>query len=374
VSLRTVLCEQLGIEHPILLAGMGLKGKATPPALVAAVSEAGGLGVMGCSWTPPEEVRKRIREVRRLTDKPFGVDLLLPASMDAAAVPDWVAMRARIRREHPRHVAFVEGISEEFGLPRVTAPEGEVLAPAAIRACVEVVLEERVAVFAAGLGDPHWVVGPAHEAGTVVMGLAGSLRHAERHRAAGVDYVIAQGTEAGGHTGRITSLTLWPQVVDALHPLPVIAAGGIGDGRGVTAALALGCVGAWVGTAFLLAEESRIHEEHKRQIAGGRSEDFVITRAYTGKTGRDFRNLVIERWEESGLEALPMPLQSLLMEDLLEAAERAGRFDLTNNPAGQVGGMLGEVRPARDIFGGIVEGVRETLDRLAALRGERSRP
>ena len=374
MSLRTVLCEQLGIEHPILLAGMGLKGRATPPALVAAVSEAGGLGVMGCSWMPPEEVRKRIREVRGLTDRPFGVDLLLPASMDAEAVPDWIAMRARIRREHPRHVAFVEGISEEFGLPRGTAPEGEVLAPAAIRACVEVVLEERVPVFAAGLGDPHWVVGPAHEAGTVVMGLAGSLRHAERHRAAGVDYVIAQGTEAGGHTGRITSLTLWPQVVDALRPLPVIAAGGIGDGRGVTAALALGCVGAWVGTAFLLAEESRINEEHKRQIAGGRSEDFVVTRAYTGKTGRDFRNLVIERWEESGLEALPMPLQSLLMEDLLDAAERAGRFDLTNNPAGQVGGMLGEIRPARDIFGGIVEGVRETLDRLADLRGASSRP
>lgn len=357
------------MEHPVLLAGMGLKGLATPPALVAAVSEAGGLGVMGCSWTPPETVRERIREVRRLTKRPFGVDLLLPASMDPRAVPEWGAMRARIEREYPRHVAFVDEVLQEHGLERQSAPAGEVLAPESIRACVEVVLQERVPVFAAGLGDPAWVVPLARAAGTKVMGLAGSLRHAERHRAAGVDYVIAQGSEAGGHTGTVTSLTLWPQVVDAVSPLPVIAAGGIGDGRGLVAALALGCVGAWVGTAFLLSEESRIHLEHKRQIADARSEDFVVTRAYTGKTGRDFRNDVIRRWEASGLEALPMPLQSLVMEDLLHSAARAGRYDLLNNPAGQVGGMLDTVRPAREIFSDLVEGARRTLGALSAMAG-----
>ncbi|MGH7902977.1 MAG: NAD(P)H-dependent flavin oxidoreductase [Candidatus Dormibacteraceae bacterium] len=365
-TLRTPLCDQLGIEYPIVLAGMGLKGRATPPELVAAVSEAGGLGVMGCSWMPPEEVGRRIRRVRELTAKPFGVDLLLPASMDARAASDWSAMRALIKREYPRHVAFRDALAAEHGLPAVLPPASEVLAPDAIRACVEVVLEERVPVFAAGLGDPAWMVPAAHRAGVTVMGLAGSLRHAERHRLAGVDYVIAQGTEAGGHTGTVTSLILWPQVVDAVHPLPVIAAGGIGDGRGLVAALALGCVGAWVGTAFLMARECRIHEEHKRQIAGAGSEDFVVTRAYTGKTGRDFRNEVIRRWEESGLEPLAMPLQSLLMEDLVEAARVARRFDLVNNSAGQVGGMLSQIRPAREIFAGIVAGAEEALESLAA--------
>ncbi|HVB76560.1 MAG TPA: nitronate monooxygenase [Candidatus Nitrosotalea sp.] len=366
-TLRTLLCDRLGIATPILLAGMALKGRATPPELVAAVSEAGGLGVMGCSWTAPEEVRARIRRVRSLTSRPFGVDLILPASMEPNAVADWAQMRQRIHHEHPEHLALVRRMMEEFELRPVPPPPGEVLAPESIRACVEVVLQERVPVFVAGLGDPAWMVADAHRVGIQVMGLAGSLRHAQRQQAAGVDFVIAQGSEAGGHTGVVPSLVLWPQVVDLVSPLPVVAAGGIGDGRAVAAALALGCVGVWVGTAFLLAQECGIHSAHKEQIASGRSEDFVVTRAYTGKTGRDYRNEVIRRWEDSGLPALPMPLQSLLMEDLLAAAEAQGRFELLNNPAGQVGGMLNRVRPAREIFEQMQAGAEARLRELTAM-------
>jgi len=366
-NLSTSLCERLGIRYPILLAGMGLKGRATPPELVAAVSNAGGLGVMGASWTSPEEVRRRIRRVRELTQQPFGVDLLLPTSLDETAVPDWEAMRERIRREHPRHTELMRSIMERNQLPAVSAPHGQVLAPSAIRDCVAVVLEERVPVFAAALGDPAWMVPEAHRLGITVMGLAGSLRHATRQREAGVDYVIAQGSEAGGHTGTIPSLVLWPQVVDSVRPLPVVAAGGIGDGRAIAAALALGCVGAWVGTAFLLASECGIHDAHKDQIVAGRSEEFVVTRAYTGKTGRDYRNELIRLWDESGLEPLPMPLQSLLLEDLLTAAEAAGRFDLINNPAGQVAGMLSAVRPARVIFDDLVDGAIEAIGSVATM-------
>ncbi|MEY4215534.1 MAG: hypothetical protein RL458_3760, partial [Pseudomonadota bacterium] len=190
-ALHTSICDDLGIEYPIFLAGMGVKGKATPPKLVAAVSEAGGMGILGCSWLGADEVRRRIRAVRNLTDKPFGVDLLLPASM-ADATPDRADMRARIERDHPEHVAFVRALMERFKLAPITA-KGGVMSPEFIRAQVDVCLEERIAVFAAGLGDPSWVVPLAHQVGMKVMGLVGSVRGAERQAKGGVDYVIAQG-------------------------------------------------------------------------------------------------------------------------------------------------------------------------------------
>jgi NAD(P)H-dependent flavin oxidoreductase YrpB (nitropropane dioxygenase family) len=224
------------------------------------------------------------------------------------------------------------------------------------------VLEERVPLFAAALGDPAWVVHKARSVGTRVLGLVGSARHALRHKEAGVDLIVAQGYEAGGHVGKVGSFVLIPEVVKAVAPLPVLAAGGIVDGRGVAAALALGAQGAWVGTAFLLSEESRIFDSHKEAIVKARTEEFVVTRAYTGKTARDVRNAVIERWERSGLPALPMPLQGILFRDFLAAAERARRYDLINNPAGQGGGRLRAIRPAREIFETMVREAIEVLE------------
>ena len=366
--LRTPLCDLLGIEYPVLLAGMGVRGLSTPPRLVAAVSNAGGMGVLGAAGMAPETIRARIREVRALTDRPFGVDLLLPASLTEAG-EDRAAARARIARDHPRHAEFARRLATDFGLAEVTAEGGAVMSPGFIRRQVEVVLEERPAVFAAGLGDPAWVVPLAHERGMKVMGLAGNVRNAERHAQVGVDVVVAQGTEAGGHTGRIATLPLVPQVADAIRPTPVVAAGGIGDGRGVAAALALGAQGVWVGTAFLVAEECDWPEENKKQILRGRADDFVVSRSYTGKTARQYRNAIVEAWEKSGLDPLPMPLQGLLMADLVEAAWRAGRSELYFNPAGQVGGMLTETRPAARIMADLVEGAVATLARLRAVTG-----
>lgn len=365
-SLRTGICDELEIEHPIFLAGMGSKGRATPPALVAAVSEAGGFGVLGGSWLSAEEIHSRIREVRRLTSKPFGVDLLLPASM-AEAQTDRAEMRARVQRDYPQHVAFVNELMKEFDLEPV-AGEGVVMSNDLIRRQVEVVLDERVPVLAAGLGDPSWVVPLARKAGTRVMGLVGNVRNAQRQVRAGVDYVVAQGTEAGGHTGKIANFPLIPEVVDSVKPVPVIAAGGIANGRQVVAALALGAVAAWCGTVFLMAKESNIYREHQEEIARSAADDFVVTRAYTGKTARDVHNTVIERWERSGLSPLPMPLQGVLMDDLVAAAEKAGRPELINNPAGQVGGALTGIRPAKEIVQSMVDEANETLDRLARAR------
>ena len=367
--LHTSLCDDLKIEYPIFLAGMGVKGRATPPKLVAAISEAGGMGILGCSWLDSDEVRRRIRGVRSLTDKPFGVDLLLPASM-AEASPDRVEMRARIGRDYPKHAAFVRSLMDKFGLTPMVA-SGGVMSPEFIRAQVDVCLEERIAVFAAGLGDPSWVVPLAHQAGIKVMGLVGNVRGAERQAKSGVDYVIAQGYEAGGHTGKIANFPLIPMVVDAVAPVPVIAAGAIADGRTMVAGFALGAVGAWVGTAFLLAEESNIYAVHQDEIIRGQAEDFVVTRAYTGKTARDFNNDVIRAWDSSGLSPLPMPLQGVLMDDFIAAADAAGRAELINNPVGQIGGMLKRKRPAREIMMSMVHEAEEVLDRLDGMRKTR---
>ncbi len=364
--LHTSLCDDLKIDYPIFLAGMGVKGRATPPQLVAAVSEAGGMGILGCSWLDSDEVRRRIRAVRNLTDKPFGVGLLLPASM-AEAVPDRAEMRARIERDYPKHIAFVKELHKRFGL-KPLPDEKAAMSAEFIRRQVDVCMEERIAVFTAGLGDPSWVVPMAHQVGMKVMGLVGNVRNAERQKKAGVDYVIAQGYEAGGHTGTIANFPLIPMVADAIAPIPVIAAGAIADGRTLVAGLALGAVGVWIGTAFLLAEESNLFPGHQDEIMRGSAEDFIVTRAYTGKTARDYKNEVIKAWDESGLKALPMPLQGVLMDDFISAADAANRAELINNPAGQIAGMLKRKRPAREILMSMVEEAEAVIERLAAMR------
>ena len=365
--LRTALCDSLGIEYPICLAGMG--GKWTPPELVAAVSEAGGLGVMGGTGTPVEDLRKRIRRVRELTDKPFGVDLLLPVvtgkvETQGGTGPQESEYEA-VRRQYPRHAEFVDTLAAEFGLDKVEPPPPPSETGIALaRSQVDMILEEDVAVFAAALGDPAWVVPMAREKGVKVMGLAGSVRNAQRQAQAGVDIVVAQGTEAGGHTGRIATLPLVPQIVDTVSPLPVVAAGGIANGRGIAASLALGAEGAWLGTAFLAAKECGLHEMQRDSIVRGRSEDFIVSRTFTGKTARQYQGPIVQAWEDSGLDTLPMPLQGILMSGFNLAAERANRFDLTFNPAGQAAGMVNESRPAADIMADLID---ETISVLNGL-------
>ena len=361
--LRTSLCDFLGIEYPILLAGMGGTGRATPPPLVAAVSNSGGLGVMGATGLSLDQIRKNIREIRSLTTRPFGVDLLLPASL-VETEDTRSSVRQQLHKEYPRHVEFVDSLRREYGLPEVYLEDEPVISPKYIEGAVQVILEENVPVFAAALGDPSWVVPLARERGIVVMGLAGTVRNAIRHVKAGVDIIVAQGYEAGGHTGWVANFPLIPQVVDEVKPIPVVAAGGIGDGRGVAAALALGAVGVWMGTAFLVAEECNIYEECKEQILAGSSSDFVLTRSYTGKTARDYKNVVIDAWDHSGLSPLPMPLQGELMQDFVAAAQKMGRHDLTNNPAGQIAGMLKERKPAAQIMDELIQGAVDVLQRL----------
>ena len=366
-NLHTPLCDLLEIDVPILQAGMGRGiGSTTTPALVAAASEAGGMGCLGATGMTPEEIRAAIREIRNLTSRTFAVDLLLPASLADADVPR-EDVRRLVEREHPEHWRFAQSLYERFQLdPSVKHPQEWALSPTLMRRQTEVVLEEKVPVFVSGLGDPAWVVPLAAEAGIKVMGLVGSPRHAERQKAAGVDVVIAQGYEAGGHTGTIATLALVPQVVDQVSPTPVVAAGGIADGRTVAAALALGAQGVWCGTAFLFANEANVHPTMRRQLTEAAARDVVTGRFYTGKTSRVIQNEMTRAWAGSGLDALPMPLQTVLMDDLTYSAEQADRFDLINNPAGQIAGMLREHEPAAAILKRMAAQAAEVIASLTA--------
>ena len=224
--LKTSLCDMLGIEYPILLAGMGSRGKATPAELVAAVSEAGGMGCIGGSGLEPEQIREVIRKVRTLTKKPFGVDLLLPAKLADAAKTRSEVRRA-LHERYPEHVAFARGILADHGVPEVVVENEVVISDTLIERQLEVLFEEKVDMFAAGLGDPSGVVPRARAQGMKVLGLAGTVSNGQRHVKAGVDIVVAQGYEAGGHTGKIANFALIPQMVDAVSPTPVIAGGSI---------------------------------------------------------------------------------------------------------------------------------------------------
>lgn len=356
--LRTSLCDLLGIEYPVVLAGMGpvagnLSGPVATRELVAAVSEAGGLGVIGGVAYGPDELRAEIRGVRELTDKPFGVDLLFASAL----LEPLGDVNRLITREHfPQELTEgLKAIAQRLEIewkeapepqPRPRVPKGQSWAGAQM----EVVLEEKVPVLASGLGSPGRWIRELKANGTKVFALVGTVRAARRVAEDGVDLVVAQGTEAGGHTGRIATLALVPQVMDAVAPVPVLAAGGIADGRGLAAVLTLGAIGAWCGTAFLVAAEANQPEVQKERILEAAAEDTVVTRLFSGKTMRNIKNPLIEAWESSGLQALPMGLQSFAIRDLVYSIRQAGREELLMNAAGQISGMLKKRRPAAEIL------------------------
>ncbi len=369
-TLHTPLSDELGVDYPIFLAGMssGGEGQAkapTPVKLVAAITNLGGVGVLGDNFNNLDELDQGIRAVKSLVgDKPFGVDFLLPATLAEVGAHTNREIYVEIGRDYPQHVAFVDQLLRDFNLPDVDVPEKKPLSVAQIREKLEVVFDNKVPIFAAALGDPAIMTERAHAQGMKVIGMAGAIRHAARHVAADVDIITAQGTEAGGHTGNIATFVLVPQVVDAVAPRPVLAAGGIGSGRHVAAALALGAQGVWVGTAFLVAEEGNSPDSQKDQIVGARSEQFTLSKYGSGKQQRAYAGPLREAWANSGLSVLPMPLQGILRERLSEAIRLSGRSDLDEIPSGQIGGMVSERRPAVDIFNDLINGAEETIGEL----------
>ncbi len=363
MSLNSVICDLFGIEVPIVLAGMG---EASTPALAAAVSNAGGLGIIGAAATGPNGLVKLIAETRRLTDRPFGVDTLLPASArrrgagpGQGGMPDLTPYQ-RFTSEFIEKQGLTPPVPRDF---KALAPDRDgpmIFTKEFFEAQMEVIIEQKVPVYAAGLGDPAPWIDRLRANGTRVMAVIGKVVHANRVAQSGVDVIVAQGHDAGGHNSPIGTMALVPQVVDAVD-VPVLAAGGIIDGRGVAAAMMLGAAGAWVGTAFLATEEAGIYDFQKQALIDSSEADTTISRALTGKPARMIKNRWTEAWEEAEIEPLPMPFQSIVAAPAMAAGIRARRADILPGFAGQGAGAIREVRPAAEVLRDLVHDAEAVL-------------
>ncbi len=320
--MRTRLTELLDIEFPIMLAGMG---GVSYHHLVAAVSEAGGLGTLGASTMQDGELAREIEGVIGLTQKPFGVDLL-------------TALPHTLQRD------------------------------------VDIIIKSGARVFVAGLGVPRDIIEQLHSHGVIVGSMCGKVRHAIAAVESGCDFVVAQGTEAGGHTGTVATIALVPQVVDAVgKKVAVVAAGGLYDGRGLAASLALGADGVWIGTRFIATPEARAVDGYKEKLIATGEDGTVITRSYTGKTCRVVRNEWTNDFEKHPETLLPFPQQAI-------ASMKAGvnhlgypvgtKVDVEREfmPAGQGVGAINELVAAGDLVRSMVAEAEQTLDRIQALR------
>jgi nitronate monooxygenase len=350
------LADRLGVEHPIIQAPMA--GGTSTAELTAAVSNAGGLGSIAGGYSPPAALRESIRAVRALTSRPFQVNLF------AAEPPRSAPAAEEIRRAQEALAPF----RAELGLapppPPATLPRFEEQ--------LRVVLDERVPIFSFTFGAlTSEDVAALARAGAVVMGTATTVREARALEAAGAHAIVAQGGEAGAHRGTflgpperalVGTIALVPQIADAV-PLPVIAAGGIMDGRGIAAALALGAQGVQLGTAFIPCPESGASRAHKEALLARRDDDdTTLTRAFSGKTARGLRNRFVEAME--GAPLLPYPFQNSMTADLRREAAKAGKADLLSLWAGQ-GAPLSRARPAADLVGELVRETEQALARLA---------
>jgi enoyl-[acyl-carrier protein] reductase II len=321
--LRTRLTDILEIEHPVMLAGMG---GVSYHRLVAAVSEAGGFGTFGASTMNIERMEREMTAAAELTDKPWGVDLLTASPGD---------MEAQVRS----------------------------------------LIAHGARVFVAGLGVPRDVVDLCHDHNVLVMNMCGKVRHAEAAVAAGCDIVVAQGTEAGGHTGQVATMALVPQIVDAVgNKVPVVAAGGIVDGRGLAAALSLGADGVWVGTRFIATYEAQAVPGYKETLVRIGADETTVSRGYTGKTCRVVANDYTRYWEEHPDELSPFPAQ--FMRSLNDGVNHLGLDDSATDidasreffPAGQGVGSITSLEHAGDLVVRFVAEAEEMLGRATAMR------
>ena len=343
------ICERMGINYPIF-------GFAHSIHAVAAITNAGGIGVYGAIRRFPDEIKAELAQIRALVgDKPFGVDLVLPPGM-----PEHNS-RAEIEAEIPQaHKDFVEAAIGEYKVPEATEPgmrtrfiRSKEIEDAQLRA----VLDSDVDLFACGIGAPRDAVQEAKSLGKTTLALIGAPHHVERSVTAGVDIIVAQGYDAGAHTGPIGTYSLVPQIVDAAGDVPVLVAGGVATGRHIAAALAMGAQGVWMGTAWLLTEEhmDHMHPVNVEKLSQAGSGDTVISRSESGKTFRMVRTGWSELWERPDApDPLKMPYQDVLVGDLLGAIDEHDIEPLIHSGAGQSIGYFDRVRPVQEVMDELV--------------------
>jgi NAD(P)H-dependent flavin oxidoreductase YrpB (nitropropane dioxygenase family) len=374
--MRTPFTDLVGVDHPIA-------GFNRSPAVVAAVTNAGGLGVLAASaFTAPELDAQLTWIEERVGGKPYGVDLLVPEKFAVGDPDDLIAsLRAQIPQAH---LDFVADLLARYGIPAAPPPpargtvQDEVaaaLSPAGVAPLLDVAFGHRIALIASALGTPPpGLVQRAKDAGVKVAALVGQARHARRQLDADVDLLIAQGTEAGGHTGTIATMVLTPEIVEVAAGRPVLAAGGIATGRQMAAALALGAAGAWCGSVWLSSTEDVANQAVKDKFLRAASSDTLRSPTRTGKPARQLRTAWHDEWERAGSPApLPMPLQPLLVNDAWQridaaaAAGHEGALRLESFFIGQVVGSFTEIRPAAEITRQIIAECEQRIAELGAL-------
>ncbi|MFC6884108.1 MULTISPECIES: NAD(P)H-dependent flavin oxidoreductase [Actinomadura] len=367
--MRTRVTELFGIEYPIFAFSHCRD-------VVAAVSRAGGMGVLGALYFTPEELELELKWIdEHVGGKPYGVDVVMPAKYEGADLGDATEMLSKLQGMIPdRHKRFVEDLLAEHGVePLSEEGAGKALlgwTDATARPQVEVALKHPIALLANALGPPPAdVVVQAHEHGVKVAGLASNARHARKQVEVGVDIIVAQGTEAGGHTGDVSTMVLIPEVVDAVgEETMVLAAGGIGRGRQMAAGMALGADGVWTGSIWLTVDEADTPEKARGKLLDATSRDTVRSRSWTGKPARLLKTPWTDAWEsEKSPGTLPMPMQFMLISDALRRIGRSGDGELATFPVGQIVGSMNQVKPAAQVVYDLIEEYVESLERLNTL-------
>jgi NAD(P)H-dependent flavin oxidoreductase YrpB (nitropropane dioxygenase family) len=374
---RTEICETLGIEFPIF-AFTHCRDVA------AAVSRAGGMGVLGALAFSPEQLEIELSWIdEHCAGKPYGVDVVMPVkSADReAGLHDERQLAGQLRGMIGQaHWDYVEKILADHGVPPLPEDQdgdssGDPLSSGVLgwteatgTPLIDVALAHPISLLASALGPPpKESIDRAHDQGVKVAALIGRVEQAVRDVQKGVDIIIAQGYEAGGHTGEVASMVLVPDVVDAVAPIPVLAAGGIATGRQMAAAMALGAQGVWTGSVWLTVTEANTSEIALDKLLAATSTDTVRSRALTGKPARQLRTAWTEAWEApESPGTLPMPLQFILNNYALRRIQRSGNRELTGMPVGQVVSRMNKVRPSKDVIFDMIEEYIDAMSRLNA--------
>jgi NAD(P)H-dependent flavin oxidoreductase YrpB (nitropropane dioxygenase family) len=364
----TQLARQFGIELPIFAFSHCRD-------VVAAVTKAGGMGVLGAAWMTAEELEMSIDWIaKEVNGKPFGVDLVFPAAYREEKSPE-----EYLEQIPEAYFSFVKKLLDDAGISDLPPAERTAfmadyakkmaMTQKKSKQQLEIALSKSVSLIVGALGlTPRWVIETAHARGMQVGALVGSAKHAEKQRSAGVDMLVAQGAEAGGSVGSISSMVLWPQVVQAAWNLPVLAAGGISRGSHILAALALGCQGVWIGSLWLGTAESDLTIEMREKLFSADSEDAQLSKVLTGKQGRMLRTKYVDAWSSPDAPApLEWPMQSILGGYPFKRAERSHNLDYWTYSVGQVVGDMTEHTTVRGEMERLLNEYVEALETLKAV-------
>ena len=369
--MKTDICKKLGIEYPIF-AFTHCRD------VVVAVSKAGGIGVLGAVGYSPEQLKEELDWIdKHIGDYPYGVDTVIPQKYEGMDEKDPEQLLESLQKMIPAgHREFVKKLLSDNGVPEApetNGPKGGLLGWTEATAepqIDEALKHPNVKLIANALGTPPAdMIKKIQDKGVLIGALCGKIKQAVAHKDAGLDFIIAQGGEGGGHTGEIGSIVLWPQIVDAVDGLPVLAAGGIGSGRQMAAAMSTGVQGVWCGSLWLAVEEAAAQPAEKESYLNATSEDTIRSKAWTGKPARMLKNKWTEAWENpDNPDPLPMPLQGMITFDAMRRtsmyAGSGNTQEVSFNAAGQVIGQVKQVESVKDVIFRMINEYLDSIERL----------